>query len=96
MSTTVSGRTRDRTGIILFFFFPVDLTGAEFFLFLLDLVVGPSNTGEAPRSFTGSSSACAGVRSTITTESGVWNTDSGEVTDMELVEEVFEVGQWPP
>ena len=39
--------------VILFFFFPEDFTGAGFLLFLPDLVVGPWNSGEAPRSASG-------------------------------------------
>ena len=59
--------------VILFFFFPVDFTGAEFFLFLPDLVTGPESSGEAPRSpsLLGSNSSCSDL-SSMMTELGVW------------------------
>ena len=36
--------------VILFFSFPLDLTGAKFFLFFPDLITGPLRTGDAPMS----------------------------------------------
>ena len=73
--------------IIFVFFFPDDLTGARFFLFLPERVTGPDNSGEAPNSSSGLEGSSSPLQSSADPEPGVWKTASVDsvdsLTDME-------------